>query len=194
MNVVLTILNKVLEHNEGSRNRLSYYHDRSFALNIVGVSIIGVIDADGFISNSDAIVDNYDVSITIPAIVASYFVHKDQLDAFRQITFKGDTKFGRDLLEILSNLQFDSFYATLSPLNGIIVRQLSRVFIAIKDYFILVNKNMATSISEYLLYETRDIVTGYAIEDFCTEVDELRTRADLLIKRINRPSKILEKL
>ena len=44
---------------------------------------------------------------------------------------------------------------------------------------------MATSISEYLLYETKDIVNKFAIEDFCNQVDELKSRVEILIKRIN---------
>lgn len=188
-NILLPILNKLLRHNEGSRNRLKSYQGKSFNLNIIGFYITGVINNEGFIArcNQDANVDgDYDIAIIVPASIASYFIHNDKLEVFRQITFHGDTKFGRDLLEILSNLHFEGVYATLSPLNGLILQQLAKVFAGIKDYFILVNKNMATSVSEYLLYESRDIVTSLAIEEFCVEVDELKSRTDLLAKKVNQ--------
>ena len=45
--------------------------------------------------------------------------------------------------------------------------------------------NAVTSIKEYLLYETEDLITHHEMKDFCQAVDELNNRVDILKARIN---------
>ena len=49
----------------------------------------------------------------------------------------------------------------------------------------LIVYNTSQSISEYLQYETQDIVSKYEIEQFCNDIDELKEKTELLSKRFN---------
>lgn len=177
------IFNKILSSNEGSLNILRKYHGKSFKLNLIGFHFSGLIEADGLITKP--VDETYTVEITIPLSTASYLIHQDRLATYKEITFHGDQAFGRELLEILSNLHFSGVYSNASPVTLLFVNQFSKAIQAIKNNLSLIQSNVGTSVSEYLLYETEDLVTHYELEEFCNAVDELNSRTDRLTARIN---------
>jgi ubiquinone biosynthesis protein UbiJ len=113
-------------------------------------------------------------------------VNNDKLDIFKQIKIDGDLNFGTKLLEILSKLNFDGVYSKVSPLNGAILHKVEIIFSAIKNHFVRMQINMVKSLSEYFVYETRDIINGFKIDDFCDNVDDLKSRTDILTKKIEK--------
>ena len=62
----------------------------------------------------------------------------------------------------------------------------------LKSQFILSTNNIGHSVAEYIQYETQDVANGYEIENFCTQVDELKSRTELLAKRIQLLRSCLE--
>lgn len=200
--LILSALNKILQHNEGSINLLKQYTNHSFKLSIAGlVGFYAAIDIDGlFVDPSEqkynkASTQNhepyepyhqkYTVEITIPLACANYVVNQDKLAAFQQINFTGNTQFGRELLEILSKLHFSGVYDTLPPLLQPVMIKLEQVILVIAKSIILLQHNASHSISEYLLYETQDLVTRFEIEEFCNQIDELNNRVELLRAKID---------
>ena len=187
-NIGLAALNALLKHNEGSVQLLKQYAGKSFSLNVVGITMLGLIDIDGLLiapEDQNALA----VNIIVPAAVLSHVVTQDKLALVREIYFVGDREFGLKLLEIFANLQFSGIYAELPPWSGAVAYQLEQICAGIKNYLVALFKNAALSMSEYLVYESRDIVSGTQIEQFCDEVDELRNRMNLLECRITKQSK-----
>lgn len=181
-NPLVLALNKILKHNQGSLTLLKKYQTKSFLLNILGLPVAAKIDTDGFLIETHH--TDYDVTITIPSSITTYLADQDKLAAIKKVTFTGDNKLGLELLEILSNLQLSGLYTSDSPMVNLVLGQIVNLITTIKNYLQLLAKNAATSISEYLVYETGDIVDRYTLEKFYTEVDQLKSRADLLSKRI----------
>lgn len=188
MNIfLLQIINKILQYNVGSKNELAYYSGKSFILNIVGISITATIMEDGLLAVCDDTEQTaIDTTIIIPITIMTYLIHQDKLEMFRQIKINGDLSFGVKLLEILSNLNFNGVYAHISPLNGVLLQQIERILIAIRNYFILISKNGGISISEYMQYETGNIINRHNIEKFCTNVDDVKIRTEILEKRLEK--------
>ncbi|MCX8514317.1 MAG: hypothetical protein ORN24_01990 [Burkholderiales bacterium] len=176
------ILNRLLEVNNGSLNQLQMHCGKSFKF-ITPLGILsGQIDIDGFIINE---VDNtaYTVIINIPVAVSSYLINQDQIAAFKQLKFQGDRVFGREFLELLVNLNFSGLYTSESVAVLFIQQQLQQFFIGLKNTLQLITTNTVNSVTEYLLYESEDLITQYELKQFCDEVDSINERTNLLIAK-----------
>ena len=182
--VKLALLNKILEHNEGSIDLLKQYSGKSFNLNLVGMTITANINDAGMLNVAENI-ENYTAGVFIPPATATFLVNQDKLEAFKKISFHGDVEFGRVLLEIMANLHLSGLYSNSSPVAGIMLSQLGKIISTLKEQMLLVGQNSTNSVSEYLLYETEEVVTRYEIQDFCDNVDDLNNRLNLINQRIN---------
>jgi ubiquinone biosynthesis protein UbiJ len=182
-NPLLITLNKILSHNQGSLSHLKKYQGKSFTLNVAGINLAATIDSDGLLIPSGS--KDYSVTILVPLATATYLLDQDKLEAFKKIIFTGDKHFGRDLLEILSNLHLAGIYEMQLPFGNFLLKQLSAILIRLKITLKLLAKNATTSVAEYLLYESEDIAERYEIEQFCNDVDELKSQLDRLTQRIN---------
>jgi ubiquinone biosynthesis protein UbiJ len=181
------ILNTILKHNPSSVELLKLHHDKSFLITTTGLSIAATIDDNGLfeqlpIYNKNE--HNYTVEINIPINIITYAINQNKLDTFKKISFIGDKYFGRTLLEILSNLHINDIYKTKNPVILLIINRIHYLLNMLQSQFILMTNNISHSFAEYIQYETRDIANPYEIENFCTQVDELKARTELLMKRI----------
>ena len=177
------IFNKVMLLNESSIIKLKMHQGKSFQITLLGISFEALIDVDGSLIKPSS--PNHTVKILAPLSLATYLINQDQLNAFSQIKFIGDNSFGRELLEILSNLQLSAIYKENSLERSLILNKINQIIQFSKNNLHLLHCNISKSISEYLLYETEDLVTHYEIDEFCDEVDHLGNRVDILKARIN---------
>lgn len=183
--ILIKIFNTLLDLNSGSKSEIAKYCGKSFILNIIGVQLKARIKENGQLDQCIDISDaELDTIIIIPMSVTTFLINKDKIELFRQIDITGDKSFGTNFLEILSKLNFAGVYAKVSPMSSVLLKQLENILIGIKDYFMHINSNMGISISEYMLYETGDVVNKHKIEQFCASVDELREKTNLLEKRV----------
>ena len=70
-------------------------------------------------------------------------------------------------------------------MRKVLLTKLEQIFTHIHNQLRLINHNSAHSISEYLLYESTDIVTRHEITNFCNDVDDITNRFDRLNQRLN---------
>jgi ubiquinone biosynthesis protein UbiJ len=176
-------LNHVLELNNGSLAQLQHNSSKSFKIIAPLWIVSGQIDRDGFICNENDD-SSYNVVIHIPATISTYIVNQDKIAAFKQIKFEGDRAFGRELLEILANLNYGVLNVSQNPMALFFQQQLLKVFTGLKDALQLIASNMTNSLTEYLLYESEDLITQYELKQFCDEVDSLDQRTNLLAAKL----------
>jgi ubiquinone biosynthesis protein UbiJ len=183
-NIVLSLLNKILLNNQGSMALLQKFSQQSFSINIVGTfSLNAIIKDDGLLQSIDTEV--YTTYINIPLSVSKYLLNNNQLDAIKDINIQGDKQLGMSILNILANLQLTNIAGYSSLTNSIVYISLTNFINTIKNTLQLIVYNTSQSISEYLQYETQDIVSKYEIEQFCNDIDELKEKTELLSKRFN---------
>jgi ubiquinone biosynthesis protein UbiJ len=183
INPLLLILNKALLANESSRHLLAKHHNKNFQIIFPAFSISAIISDSGLL---DAYEQNeYTSVIVIPLSAVNYFINHDKLELIKQISISGDKNFGLYILEVLSNINWHIIDNDKILSSGFIINTISKFFIELKKQIELVGSNAITSVNEYLLYESEDLVTRYEMDDFCQAVDELNSRTDLLNARIN---------
>lgn len=184
--MLLSTINKVLATNEGSRLLLQKYSGKSLLISISGIiSFSSNIDGDGYFSHYSN-PDYTDTSIRINSTIAGTLLDNNQPEMLKHITISGNKSFGLELLKILANLEITEalLYSKSTPIS--VTFEILRKFITIiKNNLQLMTRNTSLSLTEYLQYETADIVSRYEIEHFCTSVDTLKEKTDLLIKRFN---------
>ncbi len=176
---ILLLLNKVLTSNASSQHLLAKYYNKSFRIIFPVFSISAVVEKNGSLGLYEQ--NEVDSTIKIPLSSLNYLINQDKLAIIKQIEINGDKNFGLFLLELLSKLNWNIIDHDKIPGSKILVN----FFIKLNEQLQLVATNAAHSITEYLLYETEDLVTQYEMNDFCREVDELNNRADILKARIN---------
>lgn len=188
-NHLLFTLNKILQYNESSLQKLKHISGKSFLLNILGFSLSGIIDDEGFIlaAQDEKI---FDVEIFVPLESAKYLIEQDKLGFFQKIKINGNKNLARDLLEIFSNLHFTGIYTAKSPIINLLINKLINSTKSIITLFKLTATNTTNSITEYLLYQTEDLLTHNEVNKFYNEVDELKGQVDILQKRIDSLVKI----
>lgn len=183
-NTILSILNKILQVNEGSLLLLKEYSGNTFSINIIGLlKIVAKLDNDGFLSTTDN--TSYTTDISVPFSISPHLIQNNQLEMIKEVQINGDKQFGLDLLKIFSNLKFSHVNYNHGIVAVTLQNTLEKFFKSIKNTLQLVFNNANNSISEYLQYETQNIVSRYEIDQFCVEVDEIRERTNLLEKHLN---------
>jgi len=185
--IAIKLINKTLETNQGSRKLLTNDSGKSFKINLVGFGVAGKLDIDGFIIAPDD--KEFNVIINIPIDASTYLINNDKLAVYKKINFTGDTKFGRKLLEIIANLHLSGIYSKVdSPLALAALNQISNLIKMVRESGKLMLNNATTSIKEYLLYETADLITKHENTKFCDAVDHLRADVDRLEQKITNLS------
>jgi ubiquinone biosynthesis protein UbiJ len=180
---VITILNKILKHNLGSRIRLQEYSGKNFKLNWSAVTFIGTIDNDGFIINS--VNDDYAVIVTLPTLTPLHIFNQDQTSIFKQLAINGEVAFAKTLLDILTNLQFNVIPTDLSPFQLLVWQQLMVLIKLIKRNGELFGSSISTSCAFHLLYQTKNVVSNYELTEFYQSVENLTLRTNKLLQIVS---------
>ncbi len=176
------IINRLLKTNVGVADQITKLKGKTIELIIIGAKfqfeIIGSL-----VTENENIEPN--VRINIPLSASTHLINHDQLKTMKQIQIEGELKTGQEFLQLLSQLHpEDLLYQHDNMLLGVITRKLEKLIIMLINYLKLVISNGLYSSSQYIQYESQDLVGYYEIKDFCNQVDELSSRYELLNKRI----------
>ena len=103
-----------------------------------------------------------------------------------EVEIIGDMRLGRAFKAMLANMQID-WEEQLSTLTGdAAAHGLMGLARNIRDWTTQAGESVAMDVSEYLQEESRDVVSGAEIEEFCTAVDTLRADVERAAARIER--------
>lgn len=183
--LAIKLLNIILSTNSGSRDLLAKYQGMTFKLMFPGFNISAQCDIDGYFIVYN--LANYDVIINIPLDSATFLIDKDKLAVYKKISFNGNTGFGRELLEILSKLHLDGIYTKInSPLILLALNKFTDLIKVINNYLKFFASNGSNTLKEYLMYETEDIITRFENDQFCDNVDELKSKIEHLEQQIKQ--------
>ena len=181
--ITLNLINKILSNNESSLQLLQQYCNKSFSINVASIlNISAIITHDGYLSyigNTE-----FTTSVEIPVSIASSLIMNEQLKAIKHLQIHGDKQFALAILKILSNLHLEITPKTHSISAIMLQNTLDKFIKIIKNTLFLILNNAGQSTSEYLQFETMDIVNTYEIEKFCNDVDELKARVELFEKKL----------
>ncbi len=181
--VFIKLLNNILSYNQGSLNILKKNSNKTFKLIFpaLNFNLCARIDIDGYLIDTE----EYETKIIFPSSLLSYLVDKDKIAAYKLISITGDRSFARNIIEVFSNLSFINLDHSESLSKIFLIHVLNKFLQTLHSIYKLVEDNAQTSILEYYLYETGDIVNKNEIEVFCNEVDNLNDDINRLEVKLN---------
>lgn len=183
-NLAIKALNLLLQANPNSQSALKKYATKIIALNLPFLSISFIIAADGSLEAEQA---SPDCSIIIPLASASHLIHQDDVKTFKTLQIEGDRDLAKNILEAFATIEASKIlYLQQNPILSIFAVKLEQIIEQLVSYAKLVSHNASLSTSQYLQYEAEVIADKYEVEEFCNQVDELRSRYTLLAKRVER--------
>lgn len=181
--LAIRLINTILGSNSGSLRLLTKHSGKTFKVSFPGFPLAAAIDIDGYLMESTQ--NNYSVEINIPANSAVFLLDKDKLALYKKLKFKGNAEFGREVLEVLSKLHLDNIYTrATSPITMLLLNKLSELIKGVINYIQLMSSNFGTSAKEYLLYESRELVSTFEHDKFCDEVDQLLSSTEQFEQRL----------
>lgn len=177
-------LNLLLQANPNTQTQLQKYATKIINLDLPFISVQFIIAADGTFEAESV---TPDCTIRIPLAASSHLIHQDEVKTYRTLEITGDKELGKNLLTILASINTTKvLYLSQNPVLNIFANKLEQLIESIVSYAKLVANNATLSTSQYLQYEVSVIANKYEVEEYCTQVDELRERCDLLTAKINK--------
>lgn len=182
--LAINALNLLLKANPHTCTQLQKLATKVIELKLPLLTLNFIIAPDGTLEAENS---SPDCSITIPLASASHLIHQDQLQTFKTLQIKGDKTLATTLLTYLASLDASKvLYLHDSPIIGIFAVKLEALLQNIIVYAKLVSRNAGLSSSQYIQYEANLISDKYALQQFYSDVDNLKERCDLLGKRVER--------
>lgn len=179
-------INLLLDANIDTKSLLAKYSTKIVKINLPLVSVQFIIASDGGVETES---EAPDCTINIPLSTASHVIHKNELKTYKSLDIEGDKTLAKDLLEILATIKVTRvLYLSDNPLMNMFAVQLEKILTSLVDYAKMVSDNAASSISQYVQYESNEVVDKFDLDKFSQEVDELNSRYELLAKRVERIS------
>lgn len=177
-------INLLLQANPNTQNELQKYATKVVTLELPLMTLQFIIASDGSL---EAETTTPDCTIKIPLAASSHLIHHDEVKTYRSLEITGDKTLAKDLLTTLASIETTNvLYLSQNPVLNIFAHKLEQLITSIVSYAKLVANNATFSTSQYLQYEVALIANKYEIDEFCTLVDELRERCDLLSVRVNK--------
>ncbi len=177
-------INLLLEANSNTQKQLAKYATKIVKINLPLLSIQFLIAADGSVETEH---NDPDCTIAIPLSSVSHVLHKNDLKTYKSFDIDGDKELAKKLLEILATVETTNvMYLSQNPLMNMFALQLEKLLVSLVNYAKMVSNNAGHSISQYVQYETNEVVDKYDLEKFSNEVDEVKSRYELLLKRVER--------
>ena len=186
---LIELLNNNLKFNQGSLELLKREQNKTFKILFPGFWLCAQIDIDGYLLNCNS--NDFNTIIIFPLSIINYLIDKDKIAAYKLIKIHGDKIFARRIIEIFSNMSFFNIDNSQSLSKIFFFNLLNKFLNILKSYTQLVINNAQSSIIEYYLYETGDIVSKDEVASFCTQVDNLSDIVNRLEAKLNLSLKVL---
>lgn len=185
-NLVLKAINLLLDANIETKKLLAKFSTKIVRINFPLTSIQFMLVNDGSIELEQT---EPDCVINIPLAAVSHVIHNNELKTYKSLDIAGDKSLAKHILEAFSTIKVTRvLYMSHNPMMNLFATQLEKIISGLIDYAKMVSNNAGDSISQYLQYESNEIVDKYDLEKFYQEVDEVKSRYELLLKRIERIS------
>lgn len=183
-NGMVYLLNLFITTNSGVQLKLKNLANKVIGLHFGNIKFELLITDNGDVKTTNLA---HDCTIYFPLAIISHLIHKDAIRTLRTIKITGNNKLAIEFLDIITKLNPTNFLYTnnsqLLNLGGFYTEKLVKSFV---DYANLVVNNFTTSGSRYIQYEKNFITDKYQITEFCNQVDEIKDRYQLLLKRVQK--------
>ncbi|MGJ8663128.1 MAG: ubiquinone biosynthesis accessory factor UbiJ [Marinicella sp.] len=183
--VMTSALQKMLQYDTKSKKKLKPMAGKKIRVNIqpIDQSITLLIQTDGIMVSTN---NKQEVDTTISGKPSALFAmstaqHIPGLDG---VTINGDASTGQFIADLLKNLNPDWEDAWCDLLGEGPGYQVSQIFNGLKKASEGLLKSIQASSKDYLLEESRELVTGAEMETFLNQVDDIKSDTVRLERKI----------
>ncbi len=183
-------LNVVLSQDPETQAKLGQFEKLSIAIRIenINYTIAVIIENHKLLLDSSSDVEA-DLTITANAItLAKLARYPDNLFS-KDIEIYGDIQFAKKLRDILYEFDLDLEICIANIIGDILAHPIAHIFSKINNWIKSINTSMQKNITEYLREEAELLPDKLLINNYLTNIDNIRANLERLEARINRLKK-----
>jgi len=182
--LVLAAGRHVLEPATWAAERLSEHAGKQVQVRLPVGTILLRIGANGGLDNGIAEAEP-DLIVTLsPAAAAKWLV--DREGAWRDARVEGDTELAAAISYVVANLRWDYEEDLSRVIGDIAAHRVARGVQRLSAWQADTAQSLVRGMTEYLTEERQVLATPLRLEEFTSEVDEIRDAVERLDKRIDR--------
>ena len=183
-----TMINQFLSLDPEMAEKISAFEGRVIAIEVKGHERrLYLIPANGRIEIKDRYDAEPDTVLTgTPSALLRLSMSRSAavLMLSGDIEITGDTRLGHEFKKLLNEIDIDWEEQLAGVLGDAPASQIMRFVGKLGSWGRNATDSITADLAEYLQEESRDVVTGYELENFYQEVDRLRNDVDRLEARI----------
>lgn len=181
--LALAVGQHLLRQAPWARTRLAEHAGKQVLVRLPLGTILVCIGTDGGIDSGTAETQP-ELTVTLsPAAAAKWLV--DREGAWRAARVEGDSELAAALSYIVANLRWDYEEDLSRVIGDIAAHRIARGVQHLSAWQADTAQSLSRNVSEYLSEERQVLATPLRMEEFATEVDEIRDAAERLEKRID---------
>jgi ubiquinone biosynthesis protein UbiJ len=181
-------VNHLLARETWARERLTPYAGKIARLSCPPVTLILLVQPDGYLSAVDESEahNTFDVTVSVPPDAVPVFLQGGQAAVMKHVKIEGDAEFATVIAKLAEHLRWEPEEDLAKLIGDGPAWRIASVARTVADHALRTGRNLVESVAEYLLDENPQLVRRTALDDFNVELARARDALARVEKRIER--------
>jgi len=181
-------VNHLLARETWARERLTPYAGKTARLSCPPVTLILLVQPDGYLSAVDESEAHnaFDVTVSVPPDAVPAFLQGGQAAVMKHVKIEGDAEFATAIAKLAEHLRWEPEEDLAKLIGDGPAWRIASVARTVGDHALRTGRNLVESVAEYLLDENPQLVRRTALDDFNVELARARDALARVEKRIER--------
>lgn len=181
-------VNHLLARETWARERLTPYAGKTARLSCPPVTLILLVQPDGYLSAVDESEAHnaFDVTVSVPPDAVPAFLQGGQAAVMKHVKIEGDAEFATVIAKLAEHLRWEPEEDLAKLIGDGPAWRVASVARTVGDHALRTGRNLLGSVAEYLLDENPQLVRRTSLDDFNVELARARDALARVEKRIER--------
>ncbi|MCX4165619.1 MULTISPECIES: SCP2 domain-containing protein [Paraburkholderia] len=180
-------VNHLLARESWARERLAPYAGKTARLSCPPVSMILLVQPDGYlVAVDESEAQQFDVSVTVASDALPAFVQGGQAAVMKHVKIEGDAEFATAIAKLAEHLRWEPEEDLARLIGDGPAWRVATLARSVGDHALRTGRNLVDSVAEYLLDEQPQLVRRAALDDFNAELARTRDTLARAEKRVER--------
>ncbi|QDQ85360.1 ubiquinone biosynthesis accessory factor UbiJ [Paraburkholderia megapolitana] len=180
-------VNHLLARESWARERLAPYAGKTARLSCPPVSMILLVQPDGYlVAVDESEAQQFDVSVTVAGDALPAFVQGGQAAVMKHVKIEGDAEFATAIAKLAEHLRWEPEEDLARLIGDGPAWRVATLARSVGDHALRTGRNLVDSVAEYLLDEQPQLVRRAALDDFNAELARTRDTLARAEKRVER--------
>ena len=180
-------VNHLLARESWARERLAPYAGKTARLSCPPVSMILLVQPDGYlVAVDESEAQQFDVSVTVAGDALPAFVQGGQAAVMKHVKIEGDAEFATVIAKLAEHLRWEPEEDLAKLIGDGPAWRITSLVRSVGEHAHRTGRNLLDTAAEYLLDENPQLVRRTALADFNVELARARDSLARIEKRIER--------